>query len=165
MTGEKKQSATRYHKKTMLSAADRLLTEHGYDGMNMNMLAKEAGYSKATVYVYFESKDDIVRALCIERLTVVKSEIALIVKSDLSFDDKLAELKRVLDELSTEDKVYFDFICDNGVSMDSEREIELKGLVDGIIDKVTEIMPRDEAAARFYAYYGRLKTHGLFDGD
>ena len=68
MTGEKKASATKYHRRALMTAADRLLTEHGYDGMNMNMLAKEANYSKATVYVYFESKDEIVRALAIDRM-------------------------------------------------------------------------------------------------
>ena len=94
MTGEKKASATRYHRKTLLAAADRLLTEYGYDGMNMNLLSKEAGYSKATVYVYFESKDEIVRELCIERLGLARSEIALVLKSDLDKESKFAEIKR-----------------------------------------------------------------------
>ncbi len=86
MTGEKKASAVRYHRRALLEAADRLLTEFGYDGMNMNMLAKEANYSKATVYVYFESKDEIVRALCIERLKLMRRELALVLKSDADTD-------------------------------------------------------------------------------
>ena len=162
MTDEKKESATRYHKKTMLAAADRLLTEHGYDGMNMNMLSKEAGYSKATVYVYFESKDEIVRALCIERLKVVKSELAVIAKADMSADEKFAEIKGVFNELSSEDKVYFDFICERGVGASTEREIELKSLIDDIIDGLTAIADRQTLAEKWYLYYGRKKTAALF---
>ncbi len=98
MSEEKKAAVARYHRKTLLEAADRLLMQYGYDGMNMNMLAKEAGYSKATVYVYLESKDEIVRLLCIERLKLLRKEFAVILKNgdtpEDMFDAVRAEIGR-----------------------------------------------------------------------
>ena len=169
MSEEKKAAVTRYHRKTLLDAADRLLMQYGYDGMNMNMLAKEAGYSKATVYVYLESKDEIVRLLCIERLKLLRKEFSVILKNvDMSAADKLAEVKAVLDEFSVEDKTYFDFICASGfadeLSDRSDSEKELSALVDGIFADLTSLLPAAELKAKWYAYYGEIKTKSMFRG-
>ena len=162
MTGEKKASAVRYHRRALLEAADRLLTELGYDGMNMNMLAKEANYSKATVYVYFESKDEIVRALCIERLKLMRRELALVLKSDADTDGKLAEVRQMLDELASGDGVYFDFACEFGGRTDTDSARELNALIRGIFDDLTALAPEQELKNKWYRYYGEVKTKGLF---
>lgn len=162
MTGEKKASAVKYHRRALLEAADRLLTEHGYDGMNMNMLAKEADYSKATVYVYFESKDEIVRALCVERLTLLRRELALVVKSDAATSEKFAEVRQLLDELASGDGVYFDFACEHGRSADTDGARELNALIRGIFYDLTALAPESELLDKWYRYYGEVKTKGLF---
>lgn len=165
MSSETKAAAAKYHRRVLSETADRLLTEYGYDGMNMNMLAKEAGYSKATVYVYFESKDEIVRQLSIERLKLVRAELALVVKNDMDADEKLAEVRSVLDELATEDGVYFDFICSgayaSGGATESERA--LRELINGIVDDLTAIAPRERLLRLWYGYYGRIKTQAMFE--
>lgn len=164
MPSETREAAARYHRRALLETADRLLTAYGYDGMNMNLLAKEAGYSKATVYVYMESKEEIVRLLSIERLKLMRKELALVVKNDMSTEEKFAEIKSVFDEFYNEDRVYFDFICasahadENG--SDSERE--LSALVDGILADLTTLAPEPELRRRWYYYYGRIKTGGMF---
>ncbi len=158
MSEEKKAAVAKYHRKTLLTAADRLLVEHGYDGMNMNMLAKEAGYSKATVYVYFESKDKIVSALALERLSLLEKECALVAKNDFEAEEKLAEIKRLLDEFVSEDGVYFDFVCAH-----ARRGSALFDAVNRIVDALEPIAPRDKLIAEFFAYYGRIKTKDMFD--
>ena len=169
MSEEKKAAVTRYHRKTLLDAADRLLMQFGYDGMNMNMLAKEAGYSKATVYVYLSSKDEIVRLLCIERLKLLRKEFSVILKNDMPADEKLDAVKSVIDESATEDKTYFEFICASayadGDSDASESEKELSALVNGILTDLTELYPVDRLKMRWYAYYGRIKTEKMFGND
>lgn len=166
MSEEKKAAATRYHRKALSDTADRLLVEHGYDGMNMNMLAKEAGYSKATVYVYFRSKDEIVRHLCIERLSLLRREFAVIIKNDTSVEEKLAAVAYVLDEFAAEDKVYFDFVCSSAyaspASDASESEKKLSEMVSGILSDLTAIVPEDELKQKWYAYYGKYKTSRMF---
>lgn len=161
MTGEKKASAIKYHRRTLLDAADRLLTEHGYAGMNMNMLAKEAGYSKATVYVYFESKDEIVAELALRRLELMRSELKLLVKSDLDTEEKFAEIRKTLDEFAAEDGVYFDFVC--ALRGDEPYAEELKRDVSDILSDLSALAPEPELKARWYAYYGKKKTQSLFE--
>lgn len=165
MTGEKKQAATRFHKRALMEAADRLIVEHGYDGMNMNMLAKEAGYSKATVYVYFESKDEIVRALTIERLKLMRSELAVMLKSDLGVAEKLSEVRRLLLEFAKEDGTYFDFAVRTcgGEKEPTGSQAELDGLVEGIMDDLEVLADKNELKEKWYAFYGKLKTQKMFD--
>ncbi|MDE6294381.1 MAG: TetR/AcrR family transcriptional regulator [Clostridiales bacterium] len=167
MSEEKKAAATRYHRKTLLEVADRLLTEHGYDGMNMNMLAKEANYSKATVYVYFSGKDEIVRLLSIDRLEILRRELAVIIKNDAEIDEKLAAVRYALDEFASEDGVYFDFVCASvyasPLSERSESEVKLSELISGILSDLTALMPEEQLKNSWYAYYGKYKTAKMFN--
>ena len=168
MSEEKKAAVARYHRKTLLEVADRLLTSHGYDGMNMNMLAKEANYSKATVYVYFSGKDEIVRLLCIERLELFRREIGVILKNDAALDEKLAAVRYALDEFAREDGIYFDFICSSSyaspVSDASDSEKQLSALIAGILADLSALMPEPEIKRAWYAYYGEYKTAKMFEG-
>lgn len=167
MTEEKKAAVARYHRKTLLEVADRLLTEFGYDGMNMNLLAREAKYSKATVYVYFSGKDEIVRLLCIDRLEIFRRETAVILKNNSEADEKLAAVRYALDEFAREDGIYFDFICNSvfasPVSDASDSEKQLSALITGILGDLTVLMPEAELKKAWYAYYGEYKTSKMFE--
>lgn len=167
MSEEKKAAAARYHRKALTETADRLLVTHGYDGMNMNMLAKEAGYSKATVYVYFSSKDEIVRTLCIDRLLLLRREFAAIIRNDAELDEKLAAVKYALDEFVAEDGVYFDFICNStfaSVASDAtDSEKALSAEISGILSDLSALLPLPELKSRWYSYYGNYKTSKMFD--
>lgn len=166
MSEEKKAAATRYHRKTLLDAADRLLMQYGYDGMNMNMLAKEAGYSKATVYVYLSSKDEIVRLLSIERLKLLRKEFSVILKNEISAEEKLFEIRSVLDEFAEDDRTYFDFICSmpfaDALSDATDSEKELSALVGGILSDLSVLMPESDLKREWYTYYGKKKTEKMF---
>ncbi len=159
MTGEKKASAIKFHRRALMTAADRLLSERGYDGMNMNMLAAEAEYSKATVYVYFSSKDEIVTAITVERLELLRKEISLAVKSDITADEKLAEAERIIREFAEEDAVYFDFIFQRAKGECAET---LYSIVNGILYDLSEVCEREQLLEKWYALYGRLKTEKIF---
>ena len=167
MSEEKKAAAARYHRKALLEVADRLLTRHGYAGMNMNMLAKEANYSKATVYVYFSGKDEIVRLLCIDRLELFRREIAVILKNNADPDEKLSAVRYALDEFAAEDGIYFDFICSSvyssPVSDGTESEKKLSALISGILSDLSALMPEEQLKNLWYAYYGKYKTSKMFE--
>lgn len=51
----------------ILNAALKVFSQHGFDGARMEDVGAEAGISKATVYLYFESKEALIGAL-MERL-------------------------------------------------------------------------------------------------
>lgn len=48
-------------KQAILDAAQTLLARHGYAGLSMRELALESGLAKATIYHYFQDKEEIFR--------------------------------------------------------------------------------------------------------
>ena len=59
----KKQALTEFHRGSILAAAERLFAEKGIDKTTMDDIARESEYSKATLYVYFQSKEEIINAI------------------------------------------------------------------------------------------------------
>jgi AcrR family transcriptional regulator len=50
----------------ILDAARALFVEEGYEHVSMRRLAQKIDYSPTTIYLYFEDKDDLFRAICEE---------------------------------------------------------------------------------------------------
>jgi AcrR family transcriptional regulator len=53
-------------RRQILDGARRVFLAHGFDGASMGEIAKAAGVSKGTLYVYFDSKEALFEALIIE---------------------------------------------------------------------------------------------------
>jgi len=51
------------NRSTILQTALLLFGEKGFDGTSMDMIAKQLGYSKATLYQYFDNKEDLFSAV------------------------------------------------------------------------------------------------------
>lgn len=71
----KKQALTEFHRGSILAAAERLFTEKGTDKTTMDDIAREAEYSKATLYVYFQSKEEIINAILLSGMLLLKTKI------------------------------------------------------------------------------------------
>ncbi|MCO4315706.1 TetR/AcrR family transcriptional regulator [Phyllobacterium sp. 21LDTY02-6] len=50
----------------ILEGADRVFSQMGFDAASMNDITREAGVSKGTIYVYFDSKEELFMELCIQ---------------------------------------------------------------------------------------------------
>lgn len=50
----------------VLAGARRVFLSHGFDAASMGRIAREAGVSKGTLYVYFDSKEALFRALIVD---------------------------------------------------------------------------------------------------
>lgn len=50
-------------KSHLYAVADRLFTQYGFDAVSVDKIVEEAGLSKGTFYVHFESKDSLLEAL------------------------------------------------------------------------------------------------------
>lgn len=59
----------------ILQAAERLFSEHGFNKVSMEEVAKEAEFSKRTLYQYFSSKDELIAALVIRSFQAFKTFI------------------------------------------------------------------------------------------
>lgn len=71
----KKQALTEFHRGSILAAAERLFAQKGIDGTTMDDIAREAEYSKATLYVYFQSKEEIVNAILLSGMILLQKKI------------------------------------------------------------------------------------------
>lgn len=71
----KRQALAEYHRGSILAAAERLFSEKGTEGTTMDDIAREAEYSKATLYVYFQSKEEIVGAILLNGLAMLKKRV------------------------------------------------------------------------------------------
>lgn len=71
----KKQALTEFHRGSILAAAERLFAEKGIDKTTMDDIARESEYSKATLYVYFQSKEEIINAILLSGLVLLQRKL------------------------------------------------------------------------------------------
>lgn len=66
--GRRKKEPKSTHRENIASAASALFMKKGIAATSMDDIAKAAGYSKATLYVYFENKEEIVGILVLHSM-------------------------------------------------------------------------------------------------
>lgn len=85
-TREEKKAKT---KKAILEAAVHLFGKKGFDNTSIDQLAKEAGIGKGTIYTYFKTKSDILKAFCEDELDYVHRILATKTNPDSSFLEQI----------------------------------------------------------------------------
>lgn len=76
----RKKEPQNVHRKNISSAAEKLFLQKGIQNTSMCDIAKEAGYSKATLYVYFKNKEELVGVLVLESMRKLYDYISLALK-------------------------------------------------------------------------------------
>ena len=76
-------------RKSILEAAFLLFSRKGYSQTSIEELAREAGIGKGTVYSYFQTKRDIVRAFCEDELEFTRGELTANTNPDTPLKDQL----------------------------------------------------------------------------
>ena len=79
----------------ILLVAEKLFSEHGFDGTSVRDIAKEANINIAMISYYFGSKEKLLEALIINRISDLRLEMENLFKENLTpFEkiDKLIEL-------------------------------------------------------------------------
>lgn len=109
----------------ILDGARRVFLRDGFAGASMNDITREAGVSKGTIYVYFDSKEDLFAAL-IDRQ---RSRVVETVRSALYNHDRL------------EDALY-SFGTALTMHLVSEQTIRSMRTVLGVIDRMPKLADR-----------------------
>lgn len=78
----KKQALTEFHRGSILAAAERLFAEKGTEKTTMDDIARESEYSKATLYVYFQSKEEIVNAILLSNMVLLQKKLEEAIRSN-----------------------------------------------------------------------------------
>ncbi len=85
----RKEREQEQRKQYILSCAEELFAENGYDNTSMAMIAEKSEFSVGTVYNLFPSKSDIYSSLLISKLTETYEGLSLIVKKKIKPLDKV----------------------------------------------------------------------------
>jgi AcrR family transcriptional regulator len=91
----------------ILKAAESLILRYGVEGMSMNQLAESTELNKATLYLYFEDKDDLVDAVVYEGLALLEKEHQEAERPALSGFDKVTDLVRTTFAFYKKHPTYF----------------------------------------------------------
>lgn len=66
-----------------------MIVLQGFDGLSMHKLAKAAGISVATIYIYFKDREDLIQQLYLEETTKMIDATLLNFDPDMHFDKGL----------------------------------------------------------------------------
>lgn len=80
-------------KQAILDAAQDLLARHGYAGLSMRELALESGLAKATIYHYFQDKEEIFRQVLERDMRTVHEHVVTAMDKE---EGCLAKLRAVI---------------------------------------------------------------------
>src|SRR5262247_4027701 len=86
----------RLKRRQILDGARRMFLAHGFDAASMGAIAREAGVSKGTLYVYFKSKEELFEAIVEEQCRVEAEQIFTLDRQA----PVASELQRVGEELT-----------------------------------------------------------------
>ncbi|NPV82735.1 MAG: TetR/AcrR family transcriptional regulator [Candidatus Aminicenantes bacterium] len=116
----KKEIIQAEYKKLMLLAAERVILRRGFRSATMDEIAREANFSKATLYKYFHNKGQILLEIILQYIDEIKERLREIQQSDRSPDEKLKQMilsvldiqtrKENISRLFVQDKSLRDFI-------------------------------------------------------
>jgi len=81
-------------RKQILDAARALFARSGYHGVTVDTIATWSGISKGNLYWYFKSKQDILHLLFENMVETLTLPAQVILKSDISAEDKLCAFAR-----------------------------------------------------------------------
>lgn len=78
----KKEALEQFHRNTISTVANSLFQDKGIEKTTMDDIARAAEYSKATLYVYFKSKEEICHYLTLKGMQGLHERLAEILQQD-----------------------------------------------------------------------------------
>ncbi len=136
----------------ILSASQDLFRKYGYHKASMNEIAKKARLAKATIYKYFESKDDILKTIILNYLSASINELISGFINETANDEKLKQLILKTSRLSytvCNEFIGWDFIRESTNAQQFLKELsnELESILVESFKKVKGIINNDQDIA------------------
>ena len=122
--GRRKKEPRSVHRENIVSAASTLFMERGIAATSMDDIAKAAGYSKATLYVYFENKEEIVGILVLNSMKKLYDYISSALIQHKTTKARYDFICRGLVQYQEEFPFYFKMVLDK-INIDFESKDHL----------------------------------------
>lgn len=122
------------HRMRIAGAAGKLFEEKGTQSTSVSEIAQAAGYSKATLYVYFKNKEEIIAYLVLGSMKMLKDCISTALSGEKDFKDKYFDICHAMVSYQEKYPYYFSIVLDyinidfdNSGCEESERETFMIG--------------------------------------
>lgn len=115
----RKKEPKNIHREKIASAASVLFMDKGITATSMDDIAKAAGYSKATLYVYFENKEEIVSIIVLDSMKKLYHYIVSALEQQESTKEQYNFICRGLVQYQEEFPFYFKMVLDK-INIDFE---------------------------------------------
>jgi AcrR family transcriptional regulator len=110
---ERKEKVRDIRKNDIIDAAERVFFSAGYDKATMDDVAREAEFSKRTIYTYFTSKEEIYFEIMIRGYRLLNSNIYReLDKSEDTPEEKIRKIAGAIYEFSKEHTKYYNSIIE-----------------------------------------------------
>lgn len=139
-SSERKEKEKQIRRNDIIDAAEKVFFSKGYDVATMDDIAREAEFSKRTVYIYFNSKEQLYFEIMVRgyKILINNMESSLNDFKEKNALDRIKKIGRILYEFNNEYSDYFNAIMTyengekdfvNGVSDESREECYALGEV------------------------------------
>lgn len=82
---DRKTAVETLHRERIMHAAEKLFLEKGFQGTTISDISSASGYSRRTIYAYFESKDELLCGIVAHGLRALRDELKAILNETLAF--------------------------------------------------------------------------------
>ena len=100
------------HRKNISKAAEQLFMKNGIENTSMNDIAKVSGYSKASLYVYFKNKQELVGILVLESMQKLYDAIASALEQSNDTKERYQKICYALVKYQEEYPFYFKMVLE-----------------------------------------------------
>jgi len=130
-------------KALILAAAKDLFFGKGFYGTKIEMIAKKAGVSTGTVYLYYKNKIEVYKALQDEGVDILSEMISQVISwPGMSALAKLSEVARTYYRFHTEYREFFDIMAILSATPQDlkESDSEISSIIDAKTHKLLKII-------------------------
>ncbi len=142
----------------ILTTAERLYAERGWEAVTMDQIARSARLSRALLYVYFRDKDDVLLALSAQGLALLARRFAAAAAGHQVGIDKVTAIGRAYVAWAIESPHLFD-----ACARFQARTTALAEL-DGTVEPAENLEACESAGNTVLAEVAAAVAHGLADG-
>lgn len=110
--GRRKKQPCYIHRENIATSAHQLFMSKGIEQTSMNDIAKAAGYSKATLYVYFQNKEEIIALLVLESMKKLDEYITSALEKEKKAKARYEMICQSLVHYQEQFPFYFEMVLD-----------------------------------------------------
>jgi AcrR family transcriptional regulator len=160
----KKAVVTAFRTGAILAAARRLMEQKGLDSLTMDEIAQGAGVAKGTLYLYFQSKDELLQALLSQVGEAMALDLEAVLAAPEPPPDKLRRVVALLLQYVKQERELFPIYLRELIRSKSNREALspwIKKHEERIIGVLTRLFTEGMVAKQFIDVNPRLLAYLL----